>query len=89
LGPSPYPILPSFEASISEVTTLLNEVDSFTATGPDGIPPKLLKELANKLSHSLTLLFNTSLNQGCLPHDWKIALIIPLFKKGYHNNCTI
>ena len=50
--------------------------------GPDGIPPgpKLLKELAYELSPSLTLLFNASLKQGCLPCDWKIASVTPLFR---------
>ena len=45
--------------------SVLREVDPFKATGPDGIPLKLLKELAYELSPSLTLLFNTSLKQGC------------------------
>ena len=69
LDPSPYPELLSFDITVDEVNALLEEVDPFKATGPDGIPPKLLKELAYVLSPSLTLLFNASLKQGCLPHD--------------------
>ena len=88
LDPSPYPELLSFDIIIDEVNALLEEVDPFKATGPDGIPPKLLKELAYVLSSSLALLFNTSLKQGCLPHDWKTASVILLFKKGDRSNPT-
>ena len=63
LGPSPCADLPLFETSIEEVYTLLTQVDPFKATGPDGIPPKLLKEMAFELSPSLTLLFNSSLSE--------------------------
>ena len=42
-----YPDLPSFETSIKEVYT---QVDPFEAKGPDGISPKLLKEIVFELS---------------------------------------
>ena len=54
--PDPYPKLKSFETTFEEVCTLLNQIDTFKATGPDGIPLKLLKEMAYGLSPSLTLL---------------------------------
>ena len=88
LGPSLYPKLPSFEGSISEVNTLLNEVDPFKATSPDGIPPRLLKELASKLFPSLTLLFNISLNQGFFASQSEDSISYFLFKKGDHDNPT-
>ena len=82
LGPSPYPDLELLETTVEEVSTLLKQIDAFKTTGPDGIPPKLLKEMAYELSPSMTLLFNASLKQGIVPHDWKIASVTPLFKKG-------
>ena len=60
------------------MNALLGEVDPFKATGPDGIPPKLLKELGHVLLPSLILLFNTSLKQECL---LKTASVTCLFKK--------
>ena len=48
----------------------------------------LLKEMAFELSPSLTLLFNSSLKQGRIPDDWKIASVTPTFKKGNHSNST-
>ena len=45
---------------------LLSELDSHKASGPDGIPTRLLKELSNNVSPVLALIFNTSLHQGRL-----------------------
>ena len=56
--------------------------------GLDGIPPKLLKELAHVLSPSLTGAKNATLKQGCLPCDWKTTLVTPLFKKEDCSNLT-
>ena len=85
LDPSLYPDLLPFEVTVDEVHVLLGELDPFKVTGPDGIPPKLLKELAHALAPSLALLFNASLKRGCLPCDWKTASVTSLFKKG---NCS-
>ena len=46
------------------------------------LPPRLLKETAHQIAPSLCSLFNRSLNSGSLPEDWKLANIIPVFKKG-------
>ena len=66
---SPYPNLPLFTANVIEVTSLLKQIDPYKDTGPDGIPSRLLKEVANKLSPCLILVFNASLQQGKLPVD--------------------
>ena len=42
----------------------------------------LLCELANQQAASLTKLFIKSLQSGCIPGDWKIATVFPIFKKG-------
>ena len=83
---SPYPDLSPIEIDITEVAGLLKQIDPFKAAGPDGIPSRLLKEVASELSPSITLLFNASLQQGNIPDDWKKALVTPLFKKGNCNN---
>ena len=48
----------------------------------DGISPLLLRELADILALPLTTLFQTSLNKGIVPQDWKRASICQLYKKG-------
>ena len=64
------------------VASLLSGLKSFKATGPDEIPAYLLKEIANQLAISLTLVFKASLNQSKLPSNWKTAHIVPAHKKG-------
>ena len=81
LNPSSY-YVPS-EITIDEMNALLGEIDPFKTTGPNCFPPKLLKELAYVLSPiaSLILLFNVSLQEGCLPCDWKTTSVTPYLKK--------
>ena len=77
-----YSTMSIIKINTEEIVQLLNDIDSFKATGPDGLPPKLLKELSNNLAPCLTLLLRASLHQSALPEDWKTALVTPLFKKG-------
>ena len=64
------------------VRTLMENLHPNKASGPDGIPARLLKELAKELSPVFTTLFQASLDQSKIPEDWKSAYITPLFKKG-------
>jgi len=50
--------------------------------GLDGIHPKLLFELRQELASPLAKLFNSSLESGSVPSDWRDAGVTPLFKKG-------
>jgi len=88
LDPTPYPDLPPFDITVTGVAKLLQEIDPFKATGPDGIPSRLLKEMSCELVPSLTLIFKTSIHQSNLPSDWKTALVSPLFKKDSRSNPT-
>ena len=75
-------ILESFELSETLVASHLKEIDASKATGPDGIPPVLLKEMNRELSHSLYTIFK-KIRQTCVyPKVWKCATIIPVHKKS-------
>ena len=78
----PSPPMADFDITVNGVTKLLHNVKPFKATGPDGIPPFILKELSKELAPVFTLFFQASLTQGTLPSDWKRAFITPIFKKG-------
>jgi len=52
------------------------------SSGPDGLHPRLLKELADSLPVPLKMLFDIIMNSGKLPSAWKIAEVKPIFKKG-------
>ena len=85
--------LSEFNLCLDDVLIVLLNLDTNKATGPDDIPPRLLKETAHQIAPSLCSLFNRSLNSGSLPEDWKLANIIPVFKKGdkthVENYCLI
>ncbi len=64
------------------VRKLLSELNASKASGPDNIPCRVLKELADELAPVLTLLYTQSLETGEVPKDWSKADITPIFKKG-------
>ena len=82
LGHSDTPDVPRITVSVGGVVKLLKDINPSKATGPDSIPGKLLKEAASELAPALTLIFQTSINQGRIPNDWKSAKIAPVYKKG-------
>ncbi|KAK4811079.1 hypothetical protein QYF61_016365 [Mycteria americana] len=50
--------------------------------GPDGIHPRVLKELANVTAAPLSIIYQRSWESGEVPADWKLANVIPIYKKG-------
>jgi hypothetical protein len=51
-----------------------------TASGPDGIGPRILQELEDSLAPILTIIFGKSM-EGGVPKDWKEANVTTIFKK--------
>jgi hypothetical protein len=65
-----------------EVLKALQGIKAHKAYNPDGIPPIVLKCCARTLTSSITLLFNLCLDLGYVPNKWKLANVVPIFKKG-------
>ena len=68
------------EINFSELEVFADNPDK--ALGPDGIPGRILKETAQQIAPSLTLLFNKSLHSVVVPDEWKLANVVPVFKRG-------
>jgi hypothetical protein len=64
------------------VEKLLLNLDPSKSSGADNIPPWFLRLAAKPLAPLLTDLFQTSVDTGEVPVDWKKANITALFKKG-------
>ena len=77
----------NIKISKNGVLKLLQGINENKATGPDDIPGKFLKLCSNELADVFCILFQTSLNSGEIPTDWKQAHIFPLFKKG--DKCNV
>ena len=74
--------LSSFEIKIDTVGKLIKSLDINKSLGPDGISSRILKEGLDSISYALTKIFNKSLTDSEVPVDWKIANVVPIFKKG-------
>lgn len=86
--------LPTFEVSNNQgslsylnidhhdIMESLGKLKSSYSSGPDGIPPFVIKKLLLGLVEPLLRLFNLSLSIGSVPDEWRMAFVIPLFKKG-------
>ena len=81
------PFISEVIVSELEIETLLKTLDSNKATGPDEIPARLLKVTASTIAPSLCKLFNKSLRLGMVPEEWKLANVVPVFKKGEKDHC--
>ncbi|KAJ7410300.1 hypothetical protein BTVI_53886 [Pitangus sulphuratus] len=66
----------------AEFRLLRKLLDLYKSVGPDGIHPKILKELADVIAKSLSMIFEQSWESGELSADWKLTNIVPIFKKG-------
>ena len=79
-----YSVMDDIEISENGIAKLLSGLNPAKATGPDKLPPRVLKELSTQLAPILTMIYRLSLNTGQVPADWRHALVSPVFKKGEH-----
>ena len=70
------------EFNWNRVRKLFSSVNSYKASGPDGIHGKILKNCSESLAYPLSLIFKISYNTGSLPKEWKLANVVPIHKKG-------
>ena len=66
----------------STVMNKLKHLKVDKAQGPDDIHPAVLRNCAQSVSWPLAIIFQKSLTEGVLPTDWKLATVVPIFKKG-------
>jgi len=50
--------------------------------GPDGMHPRVLRELADVIAEPLSIIFERSWRTEQMPEDWRKANVTPVFKKG-------
>ncbi len=56
--------------------------------GPDEVFARVLKECKEELCDPLSTIFNNSIESGRVPELWKVANVIPVFKKGDRSLAT-
>ena len=65
-----------------EIENIIEELNFNKASGDDGISHRMLKGVSKNVSKPLCILMNRSLGEGIFPDIWKLANVIPIFKKG-------
>ena len=69
------------KVTVEEVLNEINRIKPGKAAGYDNIRPDLIKDCYESLVTPLTYIYNVSFLTGVFPDIWKIAKVIPVFKK--------
>ena len=64
------------------VQKCLGGISVHTSMGPDGMHPRVLRELAEVTAEPLSIIFDRPWRLGEVPEDWRIASVTPVFRKG-------
>ena len=63
------------------ISKLLCGLDINKAPGPDGIHPRILRQLNLAIAPTLQVIFEKTYKEGVVPEDWRRANICPIYKK--------
>lgn len=74
--------MPEIIITEAGIYSLLNKLKISTASDHVGFNNKILKNISASICPILSALFSQMLSLGCIPHDWRIAKVIPIFKSG-------
>jgi len=64
------------------VSDLLSHLDTHKSMGLDGIHSRVLQELVDVLAEPLSIIYQQSWLTGEVQIDWKLAIVMPIYKKG-------
>ena len=65
-----FPSMSDIQVTNEGIIKLLQKMNPGKASGPDLLPARILKELAEELSPDLTAIFQRSFDTGIVPKDW-------------------
>ncbi|OAA57836.1 Endonuclease/exonuclease/phosphatase [Akanthomyces lecanii RCEF 1005] len=72
--------VPMPDLTLEEVHRQLMAAKSWKAPGQDGLPMVVWQQVWPVVQNQILALFQVSINEGVLPHQWRHAKIIPLKK---------
>ena len=68
-------------AKIEDINRIIKNINRKKATGPDKIPPKIVRLSANIVNSHLMNITNNDLNNNSLSNEAKVATVRPIYKK--------
>ena len=60
----------------------MKKIKSSGSAGPDGLPALFWKKAAASVAIPQSIIFNNSVMSSSVPDEWRLAEVIPVFKKG-------
>ncbi len=72
----------NYSFSKSQIFSKISRLKNKLSSGPDGLPPFLIKICCFGLTNPLHIIFNKSLQDGVFPEKWKISYLVPIWKNG-------
>ena len=70
------------EVSQTEVLKTIKSLEPKRSSGYDGVSNLILKSIADGITIPLTIIINNSFRTKEFPSLWKIAKVVPIFKRG-------
>ena len=66
----------------SEVDAIIIQLSITKASGPNGIPTKILQMISKEISPPLSKICNMAITTGTHPEKLKLVNVLPIYKKG-------
>ena len=79
MNSDPLPSIPPIQIHTEGAAQLLHSIQAYKANGPNNLPAHFIKEIANKITPVLTIIFQAYLDPGSLPAIWKTAVVVPTY----------
>ena len=76
------------EFTPARILKAIKQTKNKSSLDPNGFSSALLKKLGSPLVKQLCVLFSFAFNSGEIPDDWRLANIMPIFKKGSSAACS-
>ena len=74
--------LDSVDFTPGRMYSVIRKLKASGASGPNGFPSLLYKNLAGCLTEPLSLMFTSFMSIGQVPQEWKHAIVTPVYKSG-------
>ena len=65
------------------INNLLHHSNTHRSMVPYGIHPRVLREMVEVLTKSLSIIYLQSWLTGEVPVDWRLADVVPIYRKGW------
>lgn len=62
------------------VSNLLSHLDAQKSMRPDGIHPRVMREVVEELTKLLSMIYHQSQPTGKIPDDWKLSSVMSIHK---------